>query len=251
MKAINKVDFEIGDNDIPISIYSAVEQETRFKQISNCCKSPVRYRKICEDCESELQQGDINKALSVGQEMKQIDTDKIKVENGNLSLLGVVKTESEEDGYFRNGTIWFIGVQIDSKNKRKNERSHTKFGYIREALQKAGVSFLCSISVRGKEHLILLKPYCKGLLGLGLYHSERIRKIQDITGYSVDVKIDDKVATDMSKKIKSKPEVSIRNYKDKRNELIMKAILTGDKREAIKEPTQVVEAVSPMELVAF
>ena len=89
------------------------------------------------------------------------------------------------------------------------------------------------------------------MLGLGLYHSERIRDIKEITGYSIDVMIDDKVALEMSKKIKSKPEVSIKNYKDKRNELIEKAMLTGEKGTPFKEPTQKAEAVSPMELVAF
>ena len=97
MKSINNVDIEVGNSDIPISIFSAVDKETSFKQMSSCCSACVNYQRVCSDCGKILEFSEIKKAIEVGDELKEINAENIKSENGNLKVLGVLEYDSEED----------------------------------------------------------------------------------------------------------------------------------------------------------
>jgi len=236
MKSMNKTEIVIGNTEIPISIYSSVEKETSFKQISTCCNASVNYKKVCSECDKQLEQGEIKKAIDVGDEFKEIDTDTLKTENGSLMILGVLDSEDAEDGVFKDGTIWFLGNQIDKKNKTKTNRNVLKFCYLRESLKKSKKSLICLISVRGKEHIVLLKPYFNAFVGLGVYHFDRIRDVKEISGYSESVDIDEKNLLTMAENIKAKEKVSINKIENTREKLIKNLLLNPQsKKEKVEE----------------
>ena len=241
MKSLSKVDIEIGNSDIPISIYSAIESETRFNQFSVCCEARVNYKKVCSECGRELEREDIFKGLEVGNKIKKVDEEKIKVETGNLRILGRI-TDLEENGVFKDGSVWFIGFQVE-KNKRKTERNLMKFSYFRDSLKESKTSFIGLISLRGKEKIVVLKPYFNGLIGLGVYHFDRIRDIQEIKGYSSVFETDKQVVKQMVSKILEKPEIPIKDIENTRDKLIENALT--DKEVAKKQE------INPIELVEF
>lgn len=240
---MNKVDIEIGNSDIPISIYSAVEQETRFNQFSNCCKASVSYNKVCADCGRNLEPQDIFKGLIVGDEIKPIDTETIKVESGNLKILGIID-DLEDNGVFKDGTIWFIGTQKETKNKAKTERNLMKFSYFRDAIKSANISFLGLISLRGKEHIVILKNYFNCLLGLGVYAFDRIRDIKEIPIESYLT--NQETIKQMSEQIKLREKINIKDIENTREKLIEMALnKTGTEIKDNKE------IVNPLELISF
>jgi len=245
MKAINNCDIEAGQTDIPISIYSAIDKETSFKQISACCNSAVSYKKTCSTCNKELSQEEIKKALEVGDTLKEVNTDLVKVDNSNLKIIGVVKYFDFENGLIPNGDTWFIGFQFDKKNKGKNLRNIMKFAYFREALRDSNLFFLALINVRGKEHIVLLKPYFKGLIGVGLYNFSLIRDIHEIAGYSENYEVNPETIKQMSETLKIKAEAKIKDIANTREELIEKA-LTDTTTEA-----KPLALDNPMELISF
>ncbi len=243
MRAINNVDLEVGSSEIAISLYSAVEGETRFKQLSNCCNSAVNYRKICSECEKELSADQIHKALEVGDEYKNVDVEKTKLESGSLKVLGVLNGE-EEEGVFKDGLVWFIGFKTD-KNKAKTERTLIKYSYLRESLRTSEKSLICLIAVRGKEHIVLLKPYFDGFVGLGIYHFDRIRDIKELKGYSSAIELDKKIVINMSDNIKQKEKIYLKDIENTRERLIENAVL--NKEVASEKP----KLDNPIELVNF
>ena len=130
MRAINSTDIEIGNTDISIKLYSAIEGETHLKQISACCNAEIHYNRVCSNCNKVLEWGEIKKGLEVGEEIKEIDADALKSENGNLKVLGILQDESEEAGILKDGSVWFIGFDFDKKNKSKTQRNLMKFSYL-------------------------------------------------------------------------------------------------------------------------
>jgi len=244
VRAINKVDIELGQSDLPISIYSAIEKETSFKQFSKCCDSSVKYVKQCSDCGSDLDSDDIFKGLLVGDDIKKVDTDNIKTDNGNLTILGVLDVDIEQNVFY-NGDTWFIGFQQDKKNKRKTERNLMKFSYFRESLRESNKSFIGLISLRGKEKIVVLKPYFNGLVGLGIYHFDRIRDIKEIAGYSSEFNVDKDIVKQMSKKINEKDKVLLKNIENEREKRIELAI------DNTEFKTEKKELENPLELVSF
>ncbi len=246
MRAMNNCEIVIGNNEIPISIYSAIEGETSFKQISKCCNSSVNYKKVCSSCNKELSSEDIKKALAVGDTLKEIDTEKVKVENSSLKILGLIE-DSEENGVFHNGDVWFLGIQGD-KNKDKVNRTLIKFSYLRESLREAGLFLIGLINVRGKEHIVILKPYFKGFVAIGLYHFDRIRNIQEVSNYSLETAIDNNIVKQMSENLKLKEKVFVKSIENTRNKLIEEAFnkeMEGTNNVALKEKE------NPLELIAF
>lgn len=249
MRAINKVDFSVGDSDIPIAIYSAVDGETTFKQISVCCNSPVNYLKICSECKKPLEAEQIKKALEVGDTYKEVDTNALKLESGNLKFLGLIE-DNEENGVFKDGSVWYLSPENDKKNKDKSSRALMKFSYLREAFRKAKQSCLCIINLRGKEHLVLLKPHFKCFVGLGLYHFERIRDVTEVG--NIDFITQDDVVGQMSEKLKEKPVLAIKDFKDTRNKLLVEMLARADNPETATEKAKekAIEE-NPLELVSF
>lgn len=223
MRAINKTDIEIGNSDIAVTLYSAIDEETHFKQISTCCNSAVNYKKVCSGCFKELNTDEIKKALEVGCSLKEVDTDKIKLDNGNLKILGLME-DTEENGVFKDGSVWFIGIDEDKKNKAKTERNVLKFSYLRESLKLANYSLVGLITTRGKEHICLLKPYFKGIVGMGIYHFDRIRDIKEISGYSLNCNLNPEMLNSMCEQLKQKEKVLINQIENKRAKLIEQAL---------------------------
>lgn len=246
MKAINNVDVLIGNTEIPISIYSAVESETSFKQVSVCCNSAVNYKKVCSSCLKELDTTQIKKALAVGDELKAVDTEKVKVENSSFKILGIIE-DNEENGVFKNGDVWFIGMQKD-KSKDKTQRTILKFSYLRETLKNSGLFLIGLINVRGKEHIVILKPYFNGFVGLGVYHFNRIRDIKEISGYGENTLLNEETLKQMVEQIKLKEHIAIKNIENTRDKLIELELTKkemGNKLEYAKKEE------NPLEIISF
>jgi DNA end-binding protein Ku len=216
-----------------------VEQEAGLKQISRCCEAFVRYKKVCSGCGRELEQEDILKGFEVDkQEVKVIESEKLKIEQGNLRILGVVKEDSEENGFFRDGLVWYLGIET-FKNKEKNQRNLLKFAYLREVLRDYKV--LGIISVRGKEHIVLLKAFEKGILATGIYFIDRIRDIKEIENYNLldGVPISEEILRKMREDFEKKESVNIREIENKRDK-ILKELLIADatiEKPTIEKPT--------------
>lgn len=247
---MNNLDLEIGEQDISVSIYSAIEKETSFKQLSNCCDSVVNYKKVCNGCAKELSPDEIHKAIEIGKdEYKPIDENQVKVENTNLKVLGKIDNDSneEQDGFVRDGTVWFIGVQSDKKNKGKTDRNYSKFAYIREGLKMSEQSLVCVVAIRGKEHLILVKPFHNGLIGTGLYYFEQLRNIAEISGYQLDTTLDEKTVKVIAEKLKQKDDVVIKDISNNREKIVADMALST----TAYEPEGKQEEVNIQELVNF
>ena len=246
MRAISKTDLEIGNSDLAIAVYSAIETETSFKQFSKCCDASVKYNKVCRGCDKILSTDEIYKALEVGETINPIDTEELKAENGNLKILGVVNDDIEQ-GIFQDGTTWFISYDNDKKNKSKTKRNLMKFSYFRDSLRESQKTFIGLISVRGKEKIVILKPYFNGLVALGCYHFNRLRDINEISGVNDKHLVDEKIVKQMSDKILGKEKIAIKDIENKRDELIETQLSNEVKTKVNKDYVE----ENPLELMNF
>jgi|2_EtaG_2_1085320.scaffolds.fasta_scaffold03246_13 DNA end-binding protein Ku len=219
MRSINKIDIELGEQEIPISVYSVVEKDVGFKQFSKCCEDSVAYKKSCKSCNKELESSDIFKGIELNDEIKKVETEKLKVDS-YFKILGICDFDFE-NGFIPNGNSYYFGFQKD-KSKRKEERNILKFSYIRESLRESGKKFIGLISLRGKEQLVLIVPYFDVLLGVGINFFENVRDIKEIVG---KVDLDNIVVKDIAKKICEKEVIYLKDVANKRNELIEEMIL--------------------------
>ena len=60
MRAMWKGSISFGLVNIPVRMYSAVEdKDVRFNQLHAACHTPIRYRKICPNCQREVDREEI------------------------------------------------------------------------------------------------------------------------------------------------------------------------------------------------
>tara|TARA_Y100000310_G_scaffold331389_1_gene404853 strand:- start:488 stop:1210 length:723 start_codon:yes stop_codon:yes gene_type:complete len=233
MRSINKIDIELGEQEIPISVYSVIEKDIGFKQFSKCCKDSVAYKKSCKSCNKDLESSDIFKGIEINDEIKEVETNKLKVDS-YFKILGICDFDFE-NGFIPNGSAYYLGFQKD-KSKRKQERNLMKFSYIRESLRKSEKKFIGLISLRGKEQLVLVVPYFNVLLGIGINFFENVRDISEI---SEKVDLDSKIVEDIAKKISEKEVIRLKEVANKRNELVENMLLSEKVEKVEKESNDI------------
>lgn len=246
MKATNLI-LEIGLQDIPISLYKAVDDEPSFKRITNCCNAPMGRKDACTACGKELSKDDTYPAIKVGKdEFKKVSD--VKLEDTNMKVLGVTDKELEIDGYIKNGMASFVY----SQKTKKKDRNFIKFAYLRESLKESGKSLVCIYASHGKEKIVLLKPYGEGFIGLGICYPELVRNIEEIENYGESCEIDRSVVSEMALNLKSKPNVVLSDILNRRIKIIEEMILDEDASiPSMQMEQELEEEINPKELLNF
>jgi DNA end-binding protein Ku len=223
MKATNKTELVLGNSEIEVNIYSAIESETSFTSLSGCCNSPINFKRVCSNCAKEVEFSQLKKAIKVGDEYKEVNKEAIKLETTSFRILGTIE-DLEENGIFKNGEVWFIGLTEDKKNKGKTDRNNLKFSYLRESLRNSNVNLIGLINLRGKEHIVILKPYFNAFVGLGLYHFNRVRDVKEVSAYGLSCSLDNSIILQMSEQIKLKEKIAIKNIENTRDKILSNAL---------------------------
>jgi DNA end-binding protein Ku len=251
MKATQKVNLELGGQDIEVSIYSAVDEETSFKQISKCCGTKVNYKKTCAGCSKELLAEEISKAIEVAKdEFKIVDADKVKVENSDLKVLGVLD-DNVENGVTYNGTTWFVGVQVDKKKTDRTLKNFAKYSYLREALKASNKTLAGVIRSRGKEKLVSIKPYQNGLIAQGLNYHENLRDIKEVEGYDFSVKLDTAQIKAMADTLSQKAAVDFKAISNDREKIIEEMVIAQEVESTTQATKKDEVEINTQALVSF
>ncbi len=80
--------------------------------------------------------------------------------------------------YFENG--YYLGCEPGSAKA---------YRLLADAMAQAGRVALATYTLRGKEHLVLIRPYAKGLMMHSMYYADEIRPVEEIDrGLNVEAK---------------------------------------------------------------
>jgi DNA end-binding protein Ku len=80
--------------------------------------------------------------------------------------------------YFENG--YYLGCEAGSAKA---------YRLLSEAMDQASRVALATYTMRGKEHLVLIRPYAKGLMLHTMYYSDEVRSVEDVDrGLNTDAK---------------------------------------------------------------
>ncbi|TXT64153.1 MAG: Non-homologous end joining protein Ku [Promethearchaeota archaeon] len=175
MKAVWKGYLGFGLVNIPVALYTAVDDSgISFRLLHKKDNGPINYKRVCSECEQEVEWDNIVKGLEVGKDefyvLTQEEIEELKPESDDLIEIHEFVPSEEIDPLYIHKN-YFIGLQEGA------ERAYTLFKGVIESQDKVAIG---SFVMREKKYLCMVKSYKKGLLLTLLNYADDIRSIENV-----------------------------------------------------------------------
>ncbi len=228
-RAIWKGSISFGLVNIPVKLYSATkEKSVKFHLLCPYCKTPLRNKRFCPKCEKEISWEEVIKGYKLGD--KYIPLEKEELDKIKLKTLKIIEV------------LEFVDAgQIDPLFVKKNyylapaEGGEKAFSLFREVLEITGKIAIGRVVLRGKEYVIAIRPYRKGLVLSVLYYKDEIVPIEQLEELKKLVVVkEQELALARALIEKMLGEFSLEKYKDRYREEVEKLVekkLKGEKLE--------------------
>lgn len=179
MKASWKGSISFGMVYFPVNVYTATTDanDIKFNQLHRKCNTRIRYKKYCDHCEQEVEQGDIVRGYEYEKDkyivISDEDYEKLPVKSKKTISIQNFVDENEIDPIYFDKSYYISPANIGA-NKA--------FELFRRAMLQAKRVGIAKITLSSNEYISMIKPNEKGgmLLSL-LYYANEIRGIEQIT----------------------------------------------------------------------
>jgi DNA end-binding protein Ku len=174
----------------PIAIYPATSEreKIRFHQLNKKTGHRIRYQKVDADTGTEVPADQIVKGYEVAKgeyvELEPEELEAVAIDSTRTISIDTFVPRDEIDDLYLNSPYYVVP---------DGEVGQQAFAVIREAIRNEGMVALGKVVFTSREHVILLEPRGKGLVGVTLRFPYEVRKEED---YFDDVD-DEKVPKDM------------------------------------------------------
>lgn len=220
---------------IPVQVFSATKSGARisFHQVHEPSGKRVRYQKIVPgigpiDTDEIVKGYEVDKNQNVLLSDEELDEIKLNAKK-TIDLVQFVDQGEIDPIYF--DRPFFVGPDEDS------EEGGEAYVVLREALRKTGTIGLGQMVVRGKSHIVALKPCSEGLLIETLRYADEIRKAEAFFADVPDVD-PDKELIDLAEELigRKKSEFDPTAFKDSYTQAVRELI---DAKLEDREPREI------------
>jgi len=156
-----------------INLFNSKYSNTELHQFSNCCKSPVRYKKVCESCQVELTQDLILKGTDKDTILTEEQQDRLK-ELLETSVIEILSINDLKENTLTDLLPFVVKAQIILPSIRKGFKKSELivFYSFKKALEELNKFCICKMVLKAKEHLCILINYKTDLILLEIPFSE-------------------------------------------------------------------------------
>lgn len=183
-RAIGSGIISFGLVNIPVKLYSAAESAVQisFHQLHDKCKSRIRQQLWCPVDNEVVPREHIVKGyefardqyvLFTGEELKALEESSTKA----MEISEFVPLSSVDPLYFESG--WYLGPE---------KGADRPYRLLTEALEQAQHAAIAKYSTRGREELVLLRPYQGALVMQTLRYADELRPISEVPRGEGEVK---------------------------------------------------------------
>jgi DNA end-binding protein Ku len=188
MHTMWKGSISFGLVNIPIKLHTATEdKDIKLRTLHKKCHSPVKYEKVCSNCEEELKPEDIVKAYEYTKGkyvvLEEEELDKLRKENEEkaVEIIDFVKM-SEIDPIYYNRSYFMS----------PNEGGGKAYSLLRKALHETEKVGLAKIIIRAKEQLAIIRVYANTLVMETIHYPDEVRKAADVPSVPAEDKVTEK-----------------------------------------------------------
>ena len=174
-RAISSGTISFGLVSIPIKLYTAASgEQVRFNQLHKKCGGRLKQQMICPVCETTVERTDTVKGYeySKGQyvqfteeELKTLEAEK----TDTLDILEFVPSSTVDFIYIEK--TWYLGP---------DKGGGKAYRLLSEAMERTNKIAVGRHWTRGKEQLVLVRPYRKGLVLHHVFYANEVRAFDDV-----------------------------------------------------------------------
>ena len=176
MHTMWKGSISFGLVNIPIKMFSATEdKDVKLRTLHKECHTPIKYEKVCPNCEKEVQNEDLVKGYEyvkgkfVILEEEELEQLKKEHEDKNVKIIDFVKLDDIDPIYFNRS--YFLGP---------GENGSKAYSLLREALQTSGKIGVAEITIRSKQQLAVVRVYKDCLVMETIHYPDEVRNVKDV-----------------------------------------------------------------------
>jgi DNA end-binding protein Ku len=244
-RALWKGSISLGLVNIPVAIYIAAKDRIiEFHNLCGKCHTPLTYKRWCPHCEREVAWNEIVKGYKISKDKY------VVISKKELEAIRLKSTKAIE-------IVQFIDAsQIDPLFMEKNyylvpqeggEKAYTLFRNVLEITGKAAIG---KVVFRGKQHLVAIRHYKKGLIMTVLHYKDEIIPMEELEALKRMVVIKEaeiRLAKALIEKLSGKFEIE--KFKDEYVEAVARLIKKKAAGEKIKEKPIEIEPTPSRDLM--
>jgi DNA end-binding protein Ku len=174
-RSIGSATVSFGLVSIPVRMYVATHSEQpSFNLIHEVCKSRIKQQTWCPRCERVVERSELVKGREVSKDQYVLFTDdELKALEAAASLSidieEFVPLSDVDPVYFQ-----------DTHYLGPDKGGDKAYQLLAEAMRETGMVALAQHITRGKERLVLIRPYADGLSLHTLYYADEVRAFDEI-----------------------------------------------------------------------
>src|SRR5262245_6163470 len=160
---------------IPVQLYTTTkDQRIPFHLLHDKCGSRIQNRYHCPVCNVTVEREDRIRGYEFAKneyvqftdaELESLETES----SNNIELKEFIPLSKIDPVYFE--TAYYVGA---------GEGGEKPYRLLADALAKSERAAIAQLVTRGKEQLVLIRPYESGLIMHSLYYSNEVRNFADI-----------------------------------------------------------------------
>lgn len=220
----------------PIALYpaSSTSEKVSFHRLNKQTGNRLKQLLVNSETEEPVHKEDITRGYEVGKreyiEVEDAELENIQIESTHTIDIDRFVPRGEIDDRYLNNPYYIV----------PNDKVGVEaFAVIRDAIAAKGMAALARVVLTRREHVVMLEPFGKGLLGVTLRYPYELREADTYFGDIPDLKLPDEMRELASHIVDSKsghfePEKFVDHYETALVSLI-KAKQAGRSIEAPKE----------------
>ena len=160
---------------IPIRLHTAIHDERiSFHLLHKKCGSRVHNQYVCPVCKVVVERDELVRGFEVSkgkyvqfteEELQSLETEA----NKSIDLKEFIPIDKVDPVYFENA--YYVGP---------DKGGEKPYRLLADALESSGRLALAQMVSRGKEELVLIRPYQKGLVLHTMYYSYEVRDFEQV-----------------------------------------------------------------------
>ncbi|WAA11047.1 Ku protein [Fervidibacillus albus] len=176
MHTIWKGSIRFGLVNIPVKLHTATEdKDISFRHLHQKCHTPIKYEKICPNCDVTVSKDEIVKAYEYSkgkfivleeEELKGLEKER---EDKAVEILDFVKMTDIDPIYFKRS--YYLSP---------NEGGGKAYSLLRKALEKSEKVGIAKITIRAKEQLAVIRVYENTLLMETIHYPDEVKDAKDV-----------------------------------------------------------------------
>jgi len=247
MHTMWKGSISFGLVNIPIKLHAATEdKDIKFRSLHKKCHTPIKYEKVCPQCDTEITNDDIVKGFEYSkgkfviiedEEFKSLEKE---LDDKTVEIIDFVKMEEIDPIYFNKS--YYLSP---------NDGGVKAYSLLRKALFETKKVGIAKISIRSKEQLAVIRVYDNTLVMETIHYPDEVRKASDVPNVPINNEITDKeleTAILLIEQLTTKFEPE--KYKDEYRQTVMEMIEAKRQGQEIVTPQAKEAPNNVMDLMA-